>query len=81
MFMALESVLRSLVTDMGSPKDIGELARFLRDHPDHFPMFSTVPDQVPSTEHFRRCKAMSTPEGNCIGGPEQNCITTGLALR
>ena len=24
---------------------------------------------------------MSTPEGNCIGGPEQNCITTGLALR
>ena len=57
MFMALESVLRSLVTDMGSPKDIGELARFLRDHPDHFPMFSTVPDQVPSTEHFRRCKA------------------------
>ena len=36
MFMALESVLRSLVTDMGSPKDIGELARFLRDHPDHF---------------------------------------------
>ena len=42
MFMALESVLRSLVTDMGSPKDIGELARFLRDHPDHFPMFSTI---------------------------------------
>ena len=28
MFMALESVLRSLVTDMGSPKDIGGLARF-----------------------------------------------------
>ena len=24
---------------------------------------------------------VSTPEGNCIGGPEQNCITTGLALR
>jgi hypothetical protein len=24
---------------------------------------------------------LSTPERNCIGGPEQNCITTGLALR
>ena len=24
---------------------------------------------------------VSTPERNCIGGPEQNCITTGLALR
>ncbi|MGA8159119.1 MAG: hypothetical protein WB822_23525, partial [Rhodoplanes sp.] len=57
MFMALESVLRSIVTDMGSPKDIGAFARFLRDHPDIFPMFSTAPDQVPSTEHFRRCKA------------------------
>ena len=57
MFMALESVLRSIVTDMGSPKDIGGFARFLRDHPDIFPMFSTVPDQVPSTEHLRRCKA------------------------
>ena len=43
MFMALESVLRSIVTDMGSPKDIGGFARFLRDHPDNFPMFSTVP--------------------------------------
>jgi hypothetical protein len=54
MFMALESVLRSIVMDMGSPKDIGGFARFLRDHPDNFPMFSTVPDQVPSTEqHFR----------------------------
>jgi hypothetical protein len=43
MFMALESVLRSIVKDMGSPKGIGEFARFLRDNPDKFPMFSTVP--------------------------------------
>ena len=60
MFMALESVLRSIVTDMGLPKDIGGFARFLKDHPDIFPMFSTVPDQVSSvssTEHFRRFKA------------------------
>src|SRR6516165_416638 len=56
-FVALESVLRSIVQDMGSPNGIGELARFLRDHPDKFPMFSTVPDQVPSTRHVRSCKA------------------------
>jgi hypothetical protein len=56
-FMALESALRSVVRDMGSPKGIGEFARFLRDHPDLFPMFSTVPDSAPSTEHFRCCKA------------------------
>jgi hypothetical protein len=56
MFMALESVLLSLVKDMGSPKCIGEFARFLRDHPDHFPMFSTVPDQVPSERDVRRSK-------------------------
>ena len=36
MFMALESVLRSIVTDMGLPKDIGGFARFLKDHPDIF---------------------------------------------
>ena len=46
MFMALESVLRSIVKEMGSPKGLGQFARFLRDHPDKFPMFSTVPDQV-----------------------------------
>jgi hypothetical protein len=56
MFMALESVLRSLVKDIGSPKGTGEFARFLRDYPEHFPMFSTVPDQVPSTQNVRRCK-------------------------
>lgn len=55
MFMALESVLRSIVKDMGSPKGLGQFARFLRDHPDKFPMFSTVPDQVPSTQHVRSC--------------------------
>src|SRR5262249_17333325 len=56
MFMALGSVLVSLVKDMGSPKCIVEFARFLRDHPDHFPMFSTVPDQVPSARDVRRSK-------------------------
>lgn len=49
--MALESVLRSIVTDMGSPKNIGGFARFLRDHPDIFPMFSKVPNQVPTSEN------------------------------
>jgi hypothetical protein len=52
MFMALESVLRSIVKEMGSPKGVGQFARFLRDHPDKFPMFSTVPDQVPSAPHL-----------------------------
>src|SRR5215510_6183142 len=56
-FMALESVLRMIVKDMGSPKGIGEFARFLRDHPDKFPMFSTVRDGVPSMQQVRRCKA------------------------
>ena len=32
-----------------------------------------------ATEMLRH--GVSTPERNCIGGPEQNCITTGLALR
>jgi hypothetical protein len=50
MFMALESVLCAMVKDMGSPKGLGQFARFLRDHPDKFPMFSTVADQVPSTQ-------------------------------
>jgi hypothetical protein len=57
MFMALESVLRSIVKDMGSPKGLGQFARFLRDHPDKFPMFSTVPDQAPSTQAARSWKA------------------------
>jgi hypothetical protein len=58
MFMALESVLRSVVKDMGSPKGLRQFARFLRDHPDKFPMFPTVPDQVPSTQDVRSCKAI-----------------------
>jgi hypothetical protein len=58
-FMALESVLCSIVRDMGSPKGLlGHFARFLRDHPDKFPMFPTVPDQVPSTEDVRSCKTI-----------------------
>jgi hypothetical protein len=55
-FMALESVLLSIVKDLGSLKGLGQLARFLRDHPDKFPMFSTVPDQLPTTRHVRACK-------------------------
>jgi hypothetical protein len=57
MFIALESVLRGIVKDMGSPKGISEFARVLRDHPDKYSMFSAVPDQTPSTEHVRRYRA------------------------
>jgi hypothetical protein len=56
-FMALESILRSIVQDMGSPKDIGAFARFLGDHPDVFPMFATVRDTVRSIERVRHWKA------------------------
>jgi len=56
-FMALESILRSTVRDMGSPKGIGAFARFLRDHPDIFPMFATVRESVPSIERVRHWKA------------------------
>jgi hypothetical protein len=55
-FMALESVLWRIVKDLGPPKGLGQFARFLRDHPDKFPMFPTVPDEVPSTQHLRSCK-------------------------
>jgi len=55
-FMALESVLWGIVQEMGPPKSLGQFARFLRDHPDKFPMFPTVPDEVPSTQHLRSCK-------------------------
>jgi hypothetical protein len=54
--MALESVLRSIVKDMGLRMNFGEFARVLRDHPESFPMFSTVPDSLPSAEHVRGCK-------------------------
>ena len=57
MFIALESVLRGIAKDMGSPKGISEFARVLRDHPDKYSMFSAVPDQTPSTEHVRRYRA------------------------
>jgi hypothetical protein len=52
-FWALESVLLSIVKDLGSPTGVGQCARFLKDHPDKFPMFSTVPDQVPSAQRAR----------------------------
>ena len=56
-FMALDSVVRTIVKDMGSPTGIVEWARFLKDHPDKFPMFPTAPDRVPSIRRVRRCKA------------------------
>jgi hypothetical protein len=55
-FMALESALCGIVKEMESPKGLGQFACFLRDHPDKFPMFPTVPNQVPSTHHLRSCK-------------------------
>ena len=55
-FMALESVLWGIDKEMGPPKGLGQFARFLRDHPDKFPMFPTVPDEVPSTQYLRFCK-------------------------
>jgi hypothetical protein len=65
MFMALESVVRGIVTDMGSPTGIiSEFARLLRDHPDQFSMFADVPEQVPSPQHVRRYKA-ALGEFNC----------------
>jgi hypothetical protein len=58
MYLALESVMRSIVKDQGSPRGIGGFARILRDHPDRFPMFSIAPKPVPSGGHLlRRCKA------------------------
>ena len=56
--MALELVLRSIMKDMGLVK-VGGLARFLRDYPDKFPMFSTVlvPDKSSTMSDFRSCEA------------------------
>jgi hypothetical protein len=57
MLMALESVLLGIVKDMGSPTGfIREFARFIRDYPDQFSMFSAGPEQVPSMQHVRVCK-------------------------
>jgi hypothetical protein len=57
MVMALESVMLKIVKDLGSPKGLGQFARFLKDYPDKFPMFPTVPNQVPSNPQVCRCKA------------------------
>jgi hypothetical protein len=57
MLMALESVLLGIAKDMGSPTGfISEFARFIRDYPDQFSMFSAGPEQVPSMQHVRVCK-------------------------
>jgi hypothetical protein len=50
--MALESVLCSIVKEMRSLTGVGVFARFLRDHPDKFPMFPTVPSQSPSAHQL-----------------------------
>jgi hypothetical protein len=57
-FMSLESVLLSIVKDLGSPTGLGQFTRFLRDHPDKFPLFATVPNQVPSTQDLRSYKVL-----------------------
>jgi hypothetical protein len=56
-FWALDSVVRMIVKDMGASKGIVEFARALRDHPDKFPMFSTMPNKVSSMKRVRGCKA------------------------
>jgi hypothetical protein len=57
-FMAVESVLLTIVQDMGLRKGIAEFARFLKDHPDKFPMLPTVRNEVASEQECRRCKSM-----------------------
>jgi hypothetical protein len=54
--LALESELRSIAQNNGTPKGIRGAALFLKDHPDKFPMFPTVCDSAPSIEQGRRCK-------------------------
>jgi hypothetical protein len=56
--LAMESVLRTIVKDMGLRKGIAEFARFLKDHPDKFPMFPTVSDELPSEQECRRWKSI-----------------------
>jgi hypothetical protein len=58
MCMALESILCAIVKEMGSLNGLGQFARFLRDHPDKFPMFPTVQNQAPSTQDFRSYKGL-----------------------
>ena len=50
-FVAIETVLRSIVKDMGSPTRAEKFASVLREHPDKFPMFPTVSFQVSSAHH------------------------------
>jgi hypothetical protein len=59
MFMAMDGVVRGIFKDMGSPKGLGQFARFLRDHPDKFPMFSAIEeDEKPSKEqHLGHAKS------------------------
>ena len=55
MFMAMDCVVRGIFKDMGSPKGLGQFARFLRDHPDKFPMYSPISEEdeeEPSKEQF-----------------------------
>jgi hypothetical protein len=57
-FMAMESVLRTIVQDVRLQKGISVFARFLKDHPDKFPMFPTVRNEVPSEQEWSRCKSI-----------------------
>jgi hypothetical protein len=57
-FMALDGVLRTIVKDTDSLKGIGVFVRFLKDHPDKFPIFPTITYQVPSMQDIRRCKTI-----------------------
>jgi hypothetical protein len=88
-FMALESVLCGIVKDMGSPKGVGQFARFLRDHPDNFPMFSTVPHQAfnaarsclygdPATFQLREARGWTYPFRN-LWGLHEHVLVRGLS--
>ena len=75
-FMALESILRSIVQDMGSPKDIGAFARFSQGPSGCFPYvchgagFNAVDraraslEGEASTFHLREARARTSSLGN-----------------
>ena len=50
-FLAIETVLRSIVKDIGSPRRAENFARVLRECPDKFPMFAPEPFRVSSAHH------------------------------
>jgi hypothetical protein len=50
-FLAIETVLRSIVKEMGSPTRARKFVSVLREYPDKFPMFATEPFRVSSAHH------------------------------